>query len=58
MIKNSLFYELEQALIKWIHFVRETKSALDGLMVQEKATEFAGVSVSREILFPFTISLN
>ena len=43
MIKNSPFHKLEQALIKWIHLVREKKIALNGPMVQEKATEFAGV---------------
>ena len=43
MIKNSPFHELEQALIKWIHLVRDRKIALSGPMVQDKATEFAGI---------------
>ncbi len=43
MIKNLPFHELEQALIKWIQLVRENKIALNGPMVQEKATGYAGV---------------
>ena len=43
IIENSPFHESEQALINWIHLAREKKIALNDPMVQEKATEFAGV---------------
>ena len=41
MIKDSPRHTLEQALVKWVHVIRERKIAIDGPMVQEQALKFA-----------------
>lgn len=38
MIRDSAYHDLKQGLVKWN---KGTKNVLNGLMVQEKALEFA-----------------
>ena len=41
MIRNSPYHDLEHGPVKWVQTFREQKIVLNGLMVLEKALEFA-----------------